>query len=64
MDIISVTFEEPIVIAINNMKIKLIPFKTAETGNIKFGIEAPRSVAIHREEIFRAIQSKQEACIE
>jgi carbon storage regulator len=64
MDIISVTFEEPIVICIDDMIVKLIPFKTIEPGNIKFGIEAPRSVTVHREEIFRAIQLKQAECVE
>ncbi len=59
MDIISLAFEEPMIITIDDIIVKLIPFKTTEPGNIKFGIEAPRSVNVHREEIFKAIQSKQ-----
>lgn len=59
MDIISLAFEEPMIITIDNTIVRLISFKTMEPGNIKFGIDAPRSVNIHREEIFKAIQSKQ-----
>lgn len=58
MDIVSLSFEEPLIISINNQMVKLIPFKTPDAGNIKFGIDAPRSINIHREEIFLAIQSK------
>ncbi len=59
MDIMSLSFEEPLIISIKDKVVKLIPFKTPEPGNIKFGIEAPRSINVHREEIFQAIQSKQ-----
>jgi len=59
MDIIAITFEEPLIIKINNQEVKLVAFKTQEPGNIKFGIEAPRSVQVHREEIFLAIRQKQ-----
>lgn len=58
MDIFSLAFEESMIITIGDTVVKLVPFKTTEPGNIKFGIEAPRSVNIHREEIFKAIQSK------
>lgn len=58
MDIVSLSFEEPLIISINDQMVKLIPFKTPDPGNIKFGIDAPRSINIHREEIFQAIQSK------
>lgn len=64
MDIISLAFEEPLIIMINDTAVKLVPFITTEHGNIKFGIEAPRSVNVHREEIFKAIQSKQYECAE
>lgn len=58
MDIFSLAFEEPMIITFGDTIVKLIPFKTTEPGNIKLGIEAPRSVNVHREEIFKAIQSK------
>ena len=64
MDIVSVSFEEPLIIYINQEKVKIVLFKTSEHGNIKFGIEAPRSISAHREEVFQAIQSKLQFPIE
>ena len=60
MDIINVDFEEPLTLIIAGQKIQLIAFKTLEHGNIKFGIEAPRTVQVHREEIYQAIKQKKE----
>lgn len=59
MDIISLQFEEPLIIQLGNADIKILAFKTQEHGNIKFGVDAPRSVNVHREEIFHAIKQKQ-----
>ena len=64
MNIVTITFEEPLIISINDEIIQLIAFKTPEHGNIKFGVEAPRSINIHREEIYHAIKLKQQANIE
>lgn len=61
MNILSVPFEEPLTILIEDQKIQIIAFKTQEHGNIKFGIQAPRSVQVHREEIYQAIKQKKEA---
>lgn len=58
MDIVSLTFEEPLIIRIGDTVIRLLAFKTQEHGNIKFGVEAPRAINIHREEIFHAIKQK------
>ncbi|HHF7365543.1 TPA: carbon storage regulator [Legionella bozemanae] len=58
MDIISLQFEEPLMIHIGDATIKILAFKTQEHGNIKFGVDAPRSVNVHREEIFHAIRQK------
>jgi carbon storage regulator len=58
MDIISLQFEEPLTIHIGNTAVKILAFKTQEHGNIKFGVDAPRSVNVHREEIFHAIKQK------
>lgn len=60
MDIISLDFEESLTIQIAGQTIQLVAFKTAEHGNIKFGIDAPRTIAVHREEIYQAIQHKKE----
>lgn len=59
MDIVSLQFEEPLMIRINDTTVKILAFKTQEHGNIKFGVEAPRSLNVHREEIFHAIKQKQ-----
>lgn len=59
MNIISLDFEEPLMIDIGNAKVKVLAFRTAEHGNIKFGVEAPRSINVHREEIFHAIKQKE-----
>ena len=61
MNIITISFEEPLIIAVNNELVQLVAFKTQEHGNIKFGIEAPRSVNVHREEIYHAIKLKQQS---
>lgn len=59
MDIISLQFEEPLIIRIADTVIKILAFKTQEHGNIKFGVDAPRTINVHREEIFHAIKQKQ-----
>lgn len=60
MNILTLPFEEPLTIVINGEKIQVIAFKTQEHGNIKFGIQAPRTIQVHREEIYQAIKQKQE----
>lgn len=59
MDIISLQFEEPLMINIEDKIVKILAFKTQEHGNIKFGVDAPRTINVHREEIFQAIKQKQ-----
>lgn len=59
MDIVSLQFEEPLIIQIGNTIVKILAFKTQEHGNVKFGVDAPRSVNVHREEIFHAIKQKE-----
>lgn len=58
MDIISLQFEEPLIIHMADTVIKILAFKTQEHGNIKFGVDAPRSINVHREEIYNAIKKK------
>ena len=60
MDILTVPFESRFSLTIKGQTIHLITFKTPEHGNIKFGIEAPRSVQINREEIYLALQQQKE----
>ena len=59
MDIINVSFEESLIILVGGEVVELGAFKTPEHGNIKFGVQAPRSVNIHREEIYHAIKNKE-----
>lgn len=58
MDILTVPFEEPLTVCINGEFVQVVAFKTLEHGNIKFGVEAPRSIEVHREEIYHAIKQK------
>lgn len=58
MDIINLPFEEPLTICVNGAVVQVIAFKTLEHGNIKFGVEAPRFIEVHREEIYHAIRQK------
>lgn len=60
MNIVTVSFEEPIIISIDGENVQLVAFKTQEHGNIKFGVQAPRSINVHREEIYNAIKEKQQ----
>ena len=64
MDIMTVPFEEPLIIEVGGEKVQIIAFKTQEHGNIKFGVNAPRSVNVHREEIYQAIKQKQKTVSE
>jgi len=59
MNIITLPFEEPLFICVEGEIVRVIAFKTQEHGNIKFGVEAPRSINVHREEIYHAIKQKQ-----
>ena len=59
MDILNISFEEPIIISVKGELVQLIAFKTPEHGNIKFGVQAPLSVSVHREEIYHVIKQKQ-----
>ena len=60
MNIVTVSFEETLYISLNSEIVKLVAFKTPEHGNVKFGVQAPRSINVHREEIYQAIKQKQD----
>lgn len=58
MDIITINFEEHLILNVGGEHVQLVAFKTLEHGNIKFGVQAPRSINVHREEIYQAIKQK------
>lgn len=60
MDIVSVDFEETLTLIVQGQKVQIIAFKTQEHGNIKFGVQAPRAIQVHREEIYYAIKQKEQ----
>lgn len=60
MDIITLPFEEPLILNVHGELVHIVAFRTPEHGNIKFGVQASRAVQIHREEIYQAIKSKEE----
>lgn len=59
MNILTIPFEEPLTVNIKGTMVQIVAFKTLEHGNVKFGVNAPRSIEVHREEIYRAIKQKQ-----
>lgn len=59
MNIFTINFEETLTFNVGGEEIQVVAFKTPEHGNIKFGVEAPRSVKVHREEIYHAIKLKE-----
>jgi carbon storage regulator len=60
MDIMTIPFEEPLIVNIGGTLVQIVAFKTLEHGNIKFGVKAPRSIEVHREEVYHAIKQKQQ----
>ncbi len=58
MNIVTISFEEPLIISVDGEVVQLIAFKTQEHGNVKFGVQAPRTINVHREEIYHAIKQK------
>ena len=60
MDIINIPFESSLFFKLDGEIVELIPFKTQEQTNVKFGVKAPRSIKVHREEIYEAIKNKSE----
>lgn len=59
MDIVSINFEEPLTLIVQGQPVKIMTFKTQEHGNVKFGVQAPRAIQVHREEIYHAIKQKE-----
>ena len=60
MNIVTIDFEEPLTLLVNNETVRIVAFKTQEHGHIKFGIDAPRSIKVHREEVYLAIKKQEE----
>ena len=56
MEIVTIKYEEPLRIKLNQDYIEIIAFRTLEPGNVKFGINAPRTVTVNREEVNLAIK--------
>jgi carbon storage regulator len=59
MDIVTLNFEEPLMLSVNNEPVRVVAFKTQEHGHIKFGVDAPRSIKVHREEVYLAIKKQE-----
>lgn len=60
MDIITVDFEESLMLSVDGEIARVVAFKTQEHGHIKFGVDAPRSLKVHREEVYLAIKKQAE----
>ena len=59
MEILTINFEESFTVKVQGHSVKIVAFQTQEHGNIKFGVDAPRAVNVHREEIYHAIKQKE-----
>jgi carbon storage regulator len=59
MDIVMVDFEQPLHIRRNDSTVTLVTFKTVEPGQVKFGVDAPKNIKVHREEVYQAIKEKE-----
>lgn len=59
MDIITIPFEETFSLTVDGQHVKIITFRTLEPGNIKFGIDAPRSLKVNREEVYLALKEEE-----
>ena len=60
MDIINVEFEQEMKLTVNKQEVTFVCFKTDEHGNIKFGVNAPRKIAVNRQEIFEMKQNEKQ----
>ena len=58
MKIIQIEFETPLTFTVSNQIVTVIAFKSPEPGNIKFGVEAPRAIKVHREEVYNLIKEQ------
>ncbi|KTC84429.1 MULTISPECIES: carbon storage regulator [Legionella] len=52
MEIVNIFFEETLVIQINNQLVTILPKKSPQHGDISFGINAPKSISVDREEVY------------
>ena len=51
MEIVTLPFENKLILTLENQTVQITAFLTEDPGNIKLGINAPRDVAVNREEI-------------
>lgn len=62
MDLLSIDYNESIVIEMGGKKVKLTLLVNKENPDeYAFGIEAPRDIAINREEIYQKKRKKDDA---
>ena len=57
MDITKITFGKSVTLRYKGKNVVLRVFNM-QNGQIKFGIDAPSGISIHREEIYRLINEK------
>lgn len=55
MEIFTIPFEKPLRIELYGEVVEVMAFKTNEPENVKFGIIAPKTLKVHREEVYKAI---------
>lgn len=56
MDIVNIPFQEkPLIIELYGQTVECYVFETKKHGNIKFGINAPITLSVHREEAHKKV---------
>lgn len=63
MEIMNLSFEEPLTIELRGQRLSVTVFKSLEEGVYQVGIEAPKSISVNREEVQLAKKSSSEKTI-
>lgn len=50
MEVTYIDFESPLILTINNQIVKIVLYASKEISSVQFGIDAPRTISVHREE--------------
>ncbi len=59
MKVLTINFNEKIIVNRQGQLITLVPRETPHYGDISFAINAPRTVLVNREEVYRIKKGRQ-----
>lgn len=58
MEILSLDYEQPMSLTIGTSTITFTVFKSPELGVVSIGVDAPRTLSVNREEIYKLKKEK------